>query len=119
MENTELKILMENISAKQSKIDLQQDTINRRLDTHESLINEIRIELSKNSQQQQVLIDSTSETKNSITETIEKVLSLKLPQYLQNGIRKELDIMLQNNPKKIIQRNIGIIETIKNYFIKK
>lgn len=107
---------MEEIIEKQKRIDLQQDNISNRLDGHESNIGNIRIDLAKNSQQQQVMIDSLSELKQELRQEMKNIVSLEFPKIARKVIREEIRLLSKNNPKKRIEGKIGLMERIKLLF---
>ena len=111
---TEIKILME----QQTKILARQDTFATQLDADRADINNLRIDQSTIKTQQQVIIDNMRTLKDEIKQQVTDTLKLELPKIARKALKDEIRLVLQKNPKKAIERKVGIIESITNLFKK-
>lgn len=106
---TEIKILMEQNTKQDEKL----QNITNQLDADRSDINNLRIDQSTIKTQQQVIIDTMVDFKNEIRQMVIDTIKEEVQPAVRKAIKTEIRLLSRTYPKRVIERQVGIWESIK------
>lgn len=114
----EIQVLLDSNKRQDEKL----QSITNQLDFDRRDIDQLRIDQGTIKDQMKVIIDQLTDFKAEIRQQIEDSISTtikrELPEQVKKAVKNELRLISQKNPKKVIERKIGIIEQVKLLFSK-
>lgn len=107
-------ILMEKLETQAKR----QDDMRQQLDKDRTDIDQIRIDQNAIKEGQQAILKQMTDFKAEIRQQVADTLTVELRKVAKKVIREEIRLLSKSNPKRVLERKVGIIETIKSIFKK-
>ena len=92
----------------------RQDDMRQQLDKDRTSIDEIIIELGKNTDITERLLKQMEDFKQTIRDMVKETIAQEVPSAVKSAVAEELNHISMNNPRKSFVVYYGIAEVFKN-----